>query len=70
MTDLWPSRYDMVAEGLGAYGELVERPEDIAPALDRALAANRPALLNIMVRSQISPRAQAIVDSRKNHGAF
>lgn len=70
VTDLWPSRYDMVAEGLGAYGELVERPEDIAPALDRALAANRPALLNIMVRSQISPRAQAIVDSRKNHGAF
>jgi acetolactate synthase-1/2/3 large subunit len=70
ITDLAPSRYDLVAEGLGAYSELVEQPEDIAPALDRALAAGRPALLNVMVRSQISPRAQAVVDSRKNSGAF
>jgi acetolactate synthase-1/2/3 large subunit len=70
ITDLAPSRYDVVAEGLGAYGELVEQPQDIAPALERALAAGRPALLNIMVQSQISPRAQAVVDSRMNKGAF
>jgi acetolactate synthase I/II/III large subunit len=70
ITDLAPSRYDLVAEGLGAYGELVEQPDNIAPALERALAAGRPALLNIMVRSQISPRAQVIVDSRNNRGAF
>ena len=70
VTDLAPSRYDIVAEGLGAYGELVEQPEEISPALERALAAGRPALLNIMVRSQISPRAQVIVDSRMNRGAF
>ncbi|MDA0797554.1 MAG: thiamine pyrophosphate-binding protein [Chloroflexi bacterium] len=70
ITDLAPSRYDIVAEGLGAYGELVEQPEDIAPALERALAAGRPALLNILVQSQISPRAQAVVDSRKSQGAF
>jgi len=70
VTDLAPSRYDLVAQGLGAYGELVERPEDIEPALDRALNVGRPALLNIMVRSQISPRAQVIVDSRKSKGAF
>ena len=70
VTDLAPSRYDLVAEGLGAYGELVEQPDEIGPALDRAIDAGRPALLNIMVRSQISPRAQVIVDSRKNKGAF
>ena len=70
ITDLAPSRYDLVAQGLGCYGELVERPKDLAPALNRALAAGRPALLNIMVRSQISPRAQAVVDSRKDGGAF
>jgi acetolactate synthase-1/2/3 large subunit len=70
ITDLAPSRYDLVAQGLGAHGELVERPEELQPALDRALAAGRPALLNIMVRSQISPRAQAVVDSRKRGGAF
>jgi acetolactate synthase-1/2/3 large subunit len=70
ITDLAPTRYDLVAEGLGAHGELVERPEELAPALERALKANRPALLNIRVRSQISPRAQAVVDSRKGGGAF
>ena len=70
VTDLAPTRYDVIAQGLGAYGELVERPEELAPALERALAAERPALLNIRVRSQISPRAQAVVDSRKGGGAF
>jgi acetolactate synthase-1/2/3 large subunit len=70
ITDLAPARYDLMAQGLGCHGELVERPEDLAPALERALAAGRPALLNITVRSQISMRAQGIVDSRKGGGAF
>ena len=70
ITDLAPSRYDRVAEGLGAHGELVQRPEQLAPALERALAAGRPALLNIQVQSQISMRAQGIVDSRRKGGAF
>jgi len=70
ITDLAPARYDLVAQGLGAHGELVERPEQLAPALERALAAGRPALLNIAVQSQISMRAQGIVDSRKKGGAF
>ena len=61
---------DLLAQGLGAYGDLVESPADLGPAIDAAIAANRPALLNIMVQSQISPRAQAVVDSRKGQGAF
>ena len=70
VTDLAPARYDLVAQGLGAHGALVERPEQLAPALERALAAGKPALLNIAVQSQISMRAQGIVDSRKQGGAF
>lgn len=70
VTDLAPSRYDLVAQGLGAHGELVERPEEFGPALDRALAADGPALLNIRVRSEISPRAQAVVASRKFGGGL
>lgn len=70
VTDLAPSRYDLVAQGLGAHGELVERPEELGPAFDRALAANGPALLNIRVRSEISPRAQAVVASRKFGGGL
>ena len=34
--DLGYTRYDKMAETLGCYGEYVERPEDIRPALDRA----------------------------------
>lgn len=70
ITDLAPTRYDIVAQGMGAYGEMVEQPADLAPAIDRALASGKPALLNIMVQSMISPRAQAIVNSRKGGGAF
>ena len=34
--DLGYTRFDKMAESLGCYGEYVERPEDIRPALDRA----------------------------------
>ena len=70
ITDLVPSRYDILAQGLGAYAELVERPEELAPALERALAVDGPALLNISVQSEISPRAQAVVANRKFGGGL
>jgi thiamine pyrophosphate-dependent acetolactate synthase large subunit-like protein len=34
--DLGYTRFDKMAEALGCYGEYVERPEDIRPALERA----------------------------------
>ena len=34
--DLGYTRYDIVAQGLGAHGEYVEKSEDIRPALERA----------------------------------
>jgi acetolactate synthase I/II/III large subunit len=47
--DLRPgTRYDKVVEALGGYGELVERPEDIRPALERAAKAGVPACLNVI----------------------
>ena len=64
-TDLLPTRYDLVAQGLGCYAELVENPEDLAPALQRALGAGRPAVLNVAVQRAISPRAQALIDRKK-----
>ena len=56
-TDLLPSRYDQVVRGLGGYGELVENPEELPLAIERALKLDRPALLNVMVQNAISPRA-------------
>ena len=49
--DLGYTRYDKIAETLGAHGEYVEDPDDIRPALERAAAANaagRPALVNVV----------------------
>ncbi|HEY5285939.1 MAG TPA: acetolactate synthase [Solirubrobacteraceae bacterium] len=53
--DLRPAtRYDQVVEALGGYGELVERPEDVAPALERAFGAGRPALVNVLTDPSIA----------------
>ena len=42
------TRYDEVVAALGGHGELVERPADLRPALERAFAAGRPALVNVL----------------------
>ncbi|HLI08445.1 MAG TPA: acetolactate synthase [Ktedonobacteraceae bacterium] len=42
-------RYDKMVAALGGYGELVERPEDIRPALERAFASGLPACINVLI---------------------
>ena len=42
-------RLDKVAEGYGAHGEYVEREEDIAPAIARALASGKPAVIQVPI---------------------
>jgi acetolactate synthase-1/2/3 large subunit len=64
-TDLLQSHYEMVAQGLGAHGEYVERPEELTPALERAFASGKPALVNVAVQRAISPRAEAAIARRK-----
>lgn len=46
--DLGFSRYDEMAKVFGAHGEFVERPEDIRPALERAAASGKPAVVNVI----------------------
>jgi acetolactate synthase-1/2/3 large subunit len=47
--DLQPGcRYDDVVKALGGAGETVEHPADLGPALDRALAAGVPYLVNVL----------------------
>jgi acetolactate synthase-1/2/3 large subunit len=48
-TRLAPSRYDLVTEVFGGHGELVERPDQLRPALERALAAGVPSIVNVML---------------------
>ncbi len=47
-------RFDKIAEGYGAPGEYVEKREDIQPAVERALASGRPAVVQIPVNAQIN----------------
>jgi thiamine pyrophosphate-dependent acetolactate synthase large subunit-like protein len=44
------TRYDRVVEALGGYGEHVEDPAEIRPALERAAASGLPALVNVVIR--------------------
>ncbi len=46
-TELGWVRYDRMAEALGGHGEFVEYPGDIRPALERAFASGRPAVVNV-----------------------
>ena len=47
--DLQPgTRYDEVVTALGGAGELVTRPEQIGPAMDRAFASGVPYLVNVL----------------------
>ncbi len=49
-TEFYPeTRYDVVAQGFGCHGEMVTRLEDLRPALERARASGKPALIQVMV---------------------
>jgi acetolactate synthase-1/2/3 large subunit len=57
--DLQPgTRYDDVVRALGGAGETVDRPGDVGPALDRALAAGVPYLVNVITDpADVYPRS-------------
>jgi acetolactate synthase-1/2/3 large subunit len=57
--DLQPQcRYDLVAEALGAAGELVTTPAQLGPALGRAFDAGVPYLVNVATDPEVAyPRS-------------
>ncbi len=48
-TDLGVRPYHLMVEALGGYGEFVDRPDQIRPALERAAASGKPALVNVHI---------------------
>jgi acetolactate synthase-1/2/3 large subunit len=48
------TRYDQLVEALGAHGSLVARPQELRPALERALGAGRPALVNVLTDPSVA----------------
>ena len=49
-------RFDLIAEAMGGYGENVEDPEEIRPALERAFSSGLPAIVNV----HTDPEARAL----------
>ena len=47
------TRYDKIVEAMGGHGEFCLRPEEIRPALERAFASGKPALVNVIMRQDI-----------------
>ena len=53
--ELRPTRYDDLARALGAHGEHVEAPEDLEPALARAVKSGLPACVNVTIDGVAAP---------------
>ena len=53
--ELQSARYDLVMKAFGGDGETIERPEEVRPAVERALASRVPYCLNVKIRGARSP---------------
>ena len=67
--DLGYVPYHKMVEALGGYGEEVREPGQIRPALERAFASKKPALINVLTeRDIISPGSHALAAIGKKGG--
>jgi benzoylformate decarboxylase len=48
-----PLRWDLLAQAMGVHGRRVEKPADIRPALEEALALGAPALVDVVIRETV-----------------
>ena len=63
-TELRDIPFHKLFEGLGGHGELVERREQLAPALQRAFASGKTACVNVKAKGAISPVVLAVAGRR------
>ncbi len=75
--DLRPeTRYEQGVEALGGHGELVRAPRGARPALERAFAAGKPALVNVLTDPavayprKVEPRLRASLSRGPRGGAL
>ncbi len=68
-TDLLPTRYDKMAESLGAHSEYVKNSSDLESSLLRSFSHDGPSLVNIEIDQIISPVAEAAINRKLgSHG--
>ena len=63
-TDFRDIPFHRMFEGLGGHGELVERREQLGPALRRAIASGKTACVNVKAKGVISPIVLATTSKR------
>jgi acetolactate synthase-1/2/3 large subunit len=57
-TELTNTRWDLLAQSMGAHGEYVDTPDKLQPALQRAIASGKPACVNVLCQRTPSPQTQ------------
>jgi len=62
--ELGHTAFDEMAEALHGYGEKVEDPAEIKPALDRAFSSGKPAVVNVIVEPTAAGVSRAWGGSR------
>ncbi|MDF2691795.1 MAG: thiamine pyrophosphate protein binding domain protein, partial [Labilithrix sp.] len=55
------TRYDEVVKALGCHGELVHHPAELRPALERAFASGKPALVNVLTDPEVVYPRKAVL---------
>ncbi len=55
--NLFSADYAMMARSMGAVGETVEKPAELAPRLEAAIASGRPTVLDVRIDREIRPLA-------------
>jgi acetolactate synthase I/II/III large subunit len=56
-SELGMRNYEKMVEGLGGYGELVTKDDQIVPALKRAIASGKPACINVVTDPTVTSPA-------------
>lgn len=65
-TDFRNIPFHTMVEGLGGHGELVTEVQEIGPAVLRALASGKPAVVNVMTKGVITPVIEDVTMRRDN----
>lgn len=63
--DMAAVRYDAIAAAMGCHGEYADSVDTLGPALERARAAGRPAVVHVQVDADLNTRPPGFEEFRK-----
>ncbi len=64
-TDFRDIPFHKIFEGFGGHGELVNKREELGPALQRAMESGKPACVNVKAKPVLSPIVSAVASKRE-----